>query len=345
MKGAKVVKIALDDFGSFLSRKEGCLVIKDREGNTERYPLGENEIGEIQVRSGNAVSVGAMVSCAFWGINVIVLTSRGNPVAVLHSLDNDSHVLTRIYQYETLKTVKALEIAKQFVLGKIRGQDQVLRKYGLRRNDYAIIEAINKLEANSLPMLQRQLNTIEGQCSRRYFQQLFGLLPEFLRPKNRTTFKAYDKANNLFNLGYTVLSWKVHIGLIKAKLEPYLGFLHSLQFGKPSLVCDFEELYRYLVDDFVLRYALSLDTKDFVLKDEDFGFNRRGKREYLNDIKTRDFMRRLNSYFLTKVSVPRMRAGSKKQEIETLIREEAFLFAQYLRNEKQAWIPRTASLA
>jgi len=344
MKGAKVVKIALDDFGSFLSRKEGCLVIKDREGNTERYPLGENQIGEIQVRSGNAVSVGAMVSCAFWGIDVIVLTSRGNPVAVLHSLDNDSHVLTRIYQYETLKTVKCLEIAKQFVLGKIRGQDEVLRKYGLRRNDYAVIEAVSKLEANSLPMLQRQLNTIEGQCSNKYFQQVFGLLPEFLRPKNRTTFKAYDRTNNLFNLGYTVLSWKVHIGLIKAKLEPYLGFLHSLQFGKPSLVCDFEELYRYLIDDFVIQYAFSLKEKDFVLKEEAFSSNRKGKRQYLNGAKNVEFLKRLNMYFRSKIEIPRIKVG-KKQEIETLIAEEALLFAKYLREEIEEWNPRIVSLS
>jgi CRISPR-associated protein Cas1 len=343
VKGAKVVKLALDDFGSFLSRKEGCLVVKDRDGDTEKYPLGENQLGEIQVRSGNAVSVGAMVSCAFWGIDVILLTSRGNPVAVLHSLDNDSHVLTRIYQYETLKTVKALEIAKQFVLGKIRGQDQVLRKYGLRRNDYAVTEAISKLEANTLPMLQRQLNTIEGLCSKKYFQQLFGLLPEFLRPKNRTTFKAYDRTNNLFNLGYTVLSWKVHIALIRAKLEPYLGFLHSVQFGKPSLVCDFEELYRYLIDDFVIQYAFSLKEKDFVLKEEAFSSNRKGKRQYLNGAKNGEFLKRLNLYFKSKVEIPRIKVG-KRREIETLIAEEALLFAKYLREEIPAWNPRIAEL-
>jgi hypothetical protein len=34
----------------------------------------------------------------------------------------------------------------------------------------------------------------------------------------------------------------------------------------------------------------------------------------------------------------------KKQEIETLISEEALLFAQYLRNEKENWIPRLATL-
>jgi hypothetical protein len=34
-----------------------------------------------------------------------------------------------------------------------------------------------------------------------------------------------------------------------------------------------------------------------------------------------------------------------RQEIETLINEEALLFALYLRNEKQSWKPRIAHLA
>jgi CRISPR/Cas system-associated endonuclease Cas1 len=55
----------------------------------------------------------------------------------------------------------------------------------------------------------------------------------------------------------------VHRTLVNAKLEPYLGFLHSLQVGKPSLVCDFEELYRYLMDDFVIQYCQDLRKRDF----------------------------------------------------------------------------------
>jgi hypothetical protein len=38
-------------------------------------------------------------------------------------------------------------------------------------------------------------------------------------------------------------------------------------------------------------------------------------------------------------AVSRVRMG-KQQEIETLINEEAMLFAQYLRNELQSWKPR-----
>jgi len=48
--------------------------------------LFENEVGEVQIRIGNSVSSGALAICAFWGIDVLILTQRGNPVAVLKSL-------------------------------------------------------------------------------------------------------------------------------------------------------------------------------------------------------------------------------------------------------------------
>ena len=152
---------------------------------------------------------------------------------------------------------------------------------------------------------------------------------------------AYDGINNLFNLAYEVLSWKVHRALTRAKLEPYLGFLHSLQWGKPSLVCDFQEIYRYLIDDFVVQYCQVLTARDFITKTEVLSRNKKGKRQYLNDTKTKDMMKRLNGYFESMVEIPRMKVG-ERQTIETLINEEALLFAKYLRNEKKTWQPRTA---
>jgi CRISPR-associated protein Cas1 len=165
------------------------------------------------------------------------------------------------------------------------------------------------------------------------------LVPDALRPERRKTFKAYDGMNNIFNLAYEILSWKVQHALIKAKLEPYLGFLHSTMKGKPSLICDFMELYRYLIDDFVIQYCRRLNRKDFIVKSEDFSTKRKGKREYLDDSQTHDFVKALNQYFRSKIRMPRVRMG-EQQEIETLISEEALLFAQYLRNERQTWLPR-----
>ena len=118
----------------------------------------------------------------------------------------------------------------------------------------------------------------------------------------------------------------------KAKLEPYLGFLHSTQYSKPSLVCDFQELYRHLMDDFLIQYCQPLKAKDFIVKTEDLSRSKKGKRVYLNDAQTRDLMKQLNKFFGFHVEIPRIRVG-KKQTIETLINEEALLLAKYLRNE------------
>jgi CRISPR-associated protein Cas1 len=169
------------------------------------------------------------------------------------------------------------------------------------------------------------------------------LFPEQPGPESRKTFNAYDGVNNIFNLGYEILSWKVQHALIKAKLEPYLGFLHSIAKGKPSLICDFQELYRYLIDDFVIQRCSKLNRKDFIVKSEDFSAKRKGKREYLNDYQTHDLVSDLNQFFQSKVNISRIRMGDK-QEIETLIGEEALLLGMYLRNEKKTWGPRTPNL-
>jgi CRISPR-associated protein Cas1 len=339
----KTVKIALEGFGSYLGMEKGCFVVKDRNGMTERYPLFENQISEVQIKSGNSVSSGALASLGFWGIDLLILTQKGNPVAMLRSLDDDTHVQTRISQYEALNNGKGLEIAKQIVLGKLQGQDQLLKKYGLRSLDVFSYQQQIKALDGELKLVRARLMNVEGHFSRQYFSQVFQLFSESIRPEGRKTFKAYDGMNNIFNLAYEILSWKVQHALIKAKLEPHLGFLHSTTKGKPSLICDFMELYRYLIDDFVIQYCRRLNRKDFTVKSENYSTKRKGKREYLDDSHTHDFVKALNQYFQSKVNVPRIRVGAR-QEIETLINEEASLFAMFPRDERPAWKPRVVEL-
>jgi len=79
------------------------------------------------------------------------------------------------------------------------------------------------------------------------------------------------------------------------------------------------------------------------MKTEGYSTNKKGKREYLNDSLTRSLVKGLNDYFETKVEIPKIRLG-KQQKIETLVNEEAYLFAMYLRNEESSWISRIANL-
>jgi len=156
---------------------------------------------------------------------------------------------------------------------------------------------------------------------------------------SREGFMAYDGTNNTFNLAYEILAWKVHRALIKAKLEPYIGFLHSNQMGKLSLVCDFQELYRYLIDDFLIQYCQGISKKDFKMKTESASHRKKGKREYLTDSETKTLLDELSRFFETKVGIKRIRNG-EHQTLETLINEEALLFAKYLRRESKIWTPR-----
>jgi CRISPR-associated protein Cas1 len=201
------------------------------------------------------------------------------------------------------------------------------------------MEMIEQTETKSLELFRRRMTGIEGKHTQRYYKHIFALFPEKIRPESREGFMAYDGMNNLFNLAYEILAWKVHKALVKAKLEPYLGFLHSNQMAKLSLVCDFQELYRYLIDDFLINYSQKISKKDFNMKTESASHGKKGKREYLTDSETKTLIDELNRFFETVVEVKRIRNG-EHQTIETLINEEALLLAKYLRSEIQNWTPR-----
>lgn len=327
-----------------MGRAKGCLIVKTKEGKQKNYPLSEDSISEIRIKSGNTISAGALATCGFWGIDCLILTRSGNPIAIVKSLlETDSHVETRIAQYEALKNGKGLTVAKEFVLTKIRGYNEVLKKYGLRSLDYyPFSQAVKSLDGN-LDEVRSRIMSYEGRYSRQYFNQIFSLFTENLRPEVRKTYKAYDGVNNVLNLGYSVLFWKIQLAFYEAKLEPYLGYLHHIAWGLPSLILDFQELYRYLIDDFVISYAKSLKDRDFIFSLEDYS-GKKGKRKFLNAVKRKDFLDSLDRYFDSRVDLPRIRKGSK-QKIETLINEEALLFAKYLRDEKPTWNPRIVSLS
>ena len=111
-----------------------------------------------------------------------------------------------------------------------------------------------------------------------------------------------------------------------------VGFLFFSEVNrrKPSLVCDFIEIYRNLIDDFLIKCCRTLRSKDFVMKTENLERKKRGKREHLNYQKTKDLMKKSNIFFESTIEIPRIRVG-KKQTLETLINEETLLFAKYLR--------------
>jgi CRISPR-associated protein Cas1 len=328
-RNSRTLKIELSEYGSYLGRDEGCFKLKNKNGEIQHYPHFEKQIGECILKSGSYVSTDALIDLALWNIDTYIMTKRNRVVAVLKNLEDDSHVKTRVSQYQALENGKAVKIAKQIIKSKIEGQNKVLAKYGLRLLDSNIGDIENR----------KRILAVESKSARLYFNQIFKLFPESIRPENRKTYKAYDGLNNVFNFGYYVLRIRVHKALLKAKLEPYLGFLHSTQFGKPSLVCDFQELYRYLIDDFLIERCKKFHKKDFVVVTDFMMRLKMGKRIHLCEYETDNLAEGLNSLFESEVDIPRIRYG-KKQTLDTLINEEALLLAKFLRSEIQEWNPR-----
>jgi len=129
---------------------------------TQTFRDVSGKFGEVILKSGNTISVGALANFGFWDIDVLIMTQKGMPVAMLRGLDDDSHVETRIAQYESLKNGKGLEIAKQIVLARLKGQQEILRKYGLRQHDLITIKA----KIDELTSLDtRKFLTIEGHAT------------------------------------------------------------------------------------------------------------------------------------------------------------------------------------
>jgi len=341
VQGSKVLKVELSNYGSYLGRSEGCFEVREKTGKTERYPHFQKEIGECILKSGSYVSFDALIDLALWNIDTYIMTRRNRVVALLRNVEDDSHVKTRLCQYQAvLDEERCMKIAKQFIVSKIKGQNQVLKKYKLdtSRNQLSLLQLEN-IKFENLKLTRRKLMAIESYNAKEYFSQIFKLFPEKIRPETRETYRAYDGLNNVFNFAYYVLECRVHKALLKAKLEPFLGFLHSVQYGKPSLVCDFQELYRYLIDDFLIERCQKLRKKDFVLVTDFMMHLKMGKKIHLKEYETDSLAGDLNAFFDRMVDVDRIKIG-KRQTIDTLISEEALLFAKYLRNERRDWIPR-----
>ncbi|MGA2572976.1 MAG: hypothetical protein ABSF36_02060 [Candidatus Methanomethylicaceae archaeon] len=77
----------------------------------------------------------------------------------------------------------------------------------------------------------------------------------------------------------------------------------------------------------MIQYCQRVTVKDFITKAETSTRNKKGKREYLNDLKTKDMMDKLNDYFESMVEIPRIKVG-ERQTLETLINEEALKLYQ-----------------
>jgi CRISPR-associated protein Cas1 len=204
-----------------------------------------------------------------------------------------AHVALRQAQYaRAADGVWALRQAQRFVEGKLRNQRAVLQRFARNRANVPpeVAATVDEIDgdlrrAGRTTRLSALLG-VEGSATARYFRGLRALLGPDWRFTSRQRRPPPDPVNVLLSLGYTLLAHKAQGAVQSAGFDPYLGFLHQLEYKRPSLALDLMEEFRpILVDALVLRVCGDgrLTSEDFTPGDEarPVIFGDEGKRRFL----------------------------------------------------------------
>ena len=326
--------LVLSDYGEYLGTEKFDFIVKKNQEKLRKKPF--HSINEINLSSGNNVSTKALAWASIYGIKTVVTSQSGRPLGVLLPLNYDSHVKTRIKQYEAYSNQVGVQIAKTIAKSKIEAQASLLEKHEIDCDEHEnrALEKLEKIEGNSIDQIRTKIHSVEGYLSKFYFKELIKLFPENLQTRVRHSYKAVDITNNLFNLGYEVLKWEVYKSIINAHLDPYLGFLHSIQHGKPSLVCDLQEPYRPLIDGFLINFSKKVEKKDL-----EVSYKGKNPRVFLKHSQSSRLITELNSFMDMNIEKQRTRKFGTNSRIKTIIREDAELLTLFLKKEKTKWKP------
>ena len=194
------------------------------------------------------------------GIGVLLLGPRsGERVAIVHGRPHqDARV--RVGQMRLADDgAFALAAAKRLVAHKLSRQYRLLGQARRRRADrsrplsrgmttlQALLPAVGK--AADLPTVRG----IEGAGAAAHFQALGTVLPPQLGFAARRRRPPPDPVNAALSLGYTLLHFEAVRAAYAAGLDPYIGFLHGLSFGRESLASDIIEPLRPALDGWLWR--------------------------------------------------------------------------------------------
>jgi CRISP-associated protein Cas1 len=159
-----------------------------------------------------------------------------------------------------------LDLAREFVAGKIANQATLLRRHGDAPDAIPALRDLQRLagQASSL----NELFGVEGDAAARYFAGFPSMLNAGAASgfSVRTRRPATDPVNCALNYTYGLLVSDLIRAILACGLDPHAGFLHSSERNKPALALDLCEEFRASVADSVVIGAFNngeLGDRDF----------------------------------------------------------------------------------
>lgn len=232
--------------------------------------------------------------------------------------------LLRLSQARAHDNPKAcFNLARQFVTGKVHNMRTLLLRADRRLKDPQVAEAaeslrgilgsIESLIADDAPppdpakpqkdSAWGRLQGLEGAAAAQYFDGFGKMLhgDPALQFDTRSRRPPRDSVNALLSFGYSLLHHQCAGALQTANLDPYIGFLHSSQYGKPALALDLMEEFRAPIVDSVVMTVINnriIQADDFL---EELGAYR------LKDKPRRTFLEKYEERMNTEIDHPKFK--------------------------------------
>ena len=254
---------------SVVRRSVGSVVVTLNEDPDGPGPLPERQRRLLEVEPHRLelialvgrvhITADALQLCLEQGIAVAWLQANGNFMGrLVPELSRTADL--RLAQFRMADDEpQALALAQTFVAAKLHNAVGLLTALrSNRRSQPALGRAIGELKAMADTVAQATSREVllgyEGDAARRYFAGLRLGFTGAIGFAGRARRPPPDPANALLSFGYVLLA-NVLASLLEAcGFDPYLGFMHAVRSGRPSLALDLlEELRHPVVDRFVLR--------------------------------------------------------------------------------------------
>jgi CRISPR-associated protein Cas1 len=212
----------------------------------------------------------------------VCMTLRNGRFLGLFAPVRDGDANLRIRQYQMHESAWAVAAAGRLVHAKIINSRRVLQKMMAGRDDLDL-QPIRQALAQLEQLAQRakesecveEIRGYEGMGAALYFKHLASFFPDNMPFNGRSRRPPKDEANALLSWTYTIVMGEIRTAVCALGLDPCIGVLHSIEYGRPSLVLDLMEPFRApLCDLFVLRLINLgiIQPEDFERNEENGGF-------------------------------------------------------------------------
>ncbi|MBF4806413.1 MAG: CRISPR-associated endonuclease Cas1 [Pseudoleptotrichia goodfellowii] len=251
----------VDTYGTSIRKNGNLFQIKTEEQKSDISPLN---LKTMILSKGVSISTDAIEMAVENNIDIVVLDGYGDPYGRFWHCKFGSTAYIRRKQLEILKNNVGTELAKNWLINKIKNYSIHLRDLKTKREskkDYIEAEMIKiqkyiykiKLVTGNINDNRNTLMGYEGNAGKLYYGVLSELVPKEYKFEGRSMRPAKDEFNSLLNYAFGILYSKVEKCCVIAGLDPYIGLLHTDNYGKKSLVFDIIENYRHLANRVVFQ--------------------------------------------------------------------------------------------